>query len=63
MIEKYRYRGRAANGEWIYFMAYSDEDAKVEFRNMTGLTGLDAVVQTYDEDFKFWMDCSSTVMV
>lgn len=42
-------------------MAYSDQDARVEFKNMTGLSranGDNIEIQTYDEDFGFWMEIS-----
>ena len=62
MAEKYRYRGkRNAEASWEYFMAYSDQDARVEFKNMTGLSranGDNIEIQTYDEDFGFWMEIS-----
>lgn len=67
MIEKYRYRGRYCEdsalhrpaGPWEYFMAYGDQDAKVEFRNLTGLSkanGDDIEIETWDDDLKFWME-------
>ena len=65
MAEKYRYRGRCAEqmghlaGSWAYFYAYSDKDALVEFRRLTGLSrnnGDQIEIQSWDEDFHFWMD-------
>lgn len=65
VIEKYRYRGKATkNGlyqgsDWEYFDAYSDPDAKVEFRLLTGLSaanGDNVQIQAWDSDYKFWTD-------
>ena len=64
-MEKYHYRGRAKKTwyypveEWIYFKAYSDSDAGVVFKSLTGLSksnGDEVEIEGYDTDFKFWSE-------
>lgn len=65
-MEKYRYRGRAektwyypVEEDWLYFEAYSDGDARVTFRELTGLSASngDAVeIEGYDADSKIWYE-------
>lgn len=63
---KYEYRGRhketwyyhPAEDEWIYFKAYSDNDAKTEFYRLTGLcetNGNEVEIEIHDSDFDIWI--------
>ena len=64
MYEKYRYRGRAkktwyypVEENWIYFGAYNDSDARITFRELTGLcasNGDEIEIEWYDSDCKIW---------
>lgn len=66
VADKYEYRGRhketwyyhPTEDEWIYFMAYSDNDAKTEFYMLTGLcetNGNEIEIEIHDSDFDIWI--------
>ena len=62
MPEKHRYRVCNSSEymldpiipDWIYFSAYSDEEACATAIRLTGQDLNAVLLQTYDDDFGFW---------